>query len=118
MSFLLSISESDSLVIVGFLGSGWFPRSLLEGQNVVVELGSSATLYCIGNHPNGTYTWRKDKSDVDLESDKRYSVGPSGILQIHQVVEGDSGQYDCIYTFPGKEKKTRRTQADLKVYGT
>jgi hypothetical protein len=66
---------------INFGGYGFIPRrTIVVTQNVSVEIGGSTTLYCILNHPNSTYVWKRD--DIHVANSSRYSFLIDGVLQI------------------------------------
>ena len=99
------------------LGTQFIPRStILVTQNIFVEIGGSATLYCISNHPNCTYVWKRD--GVQVASHSSYSFLIDGVLQIRDIMQTDGGLYICSATavYPQSGKQTRKTMITLTVY--
>ena len=95
-------------------------KTIRETQKFSVEVGENATLYCISNHPNSTYTWKHDESLLQIANHSRFSLIIDGVLQIHNVVETDGGLYECaasaIYPHPTVGKQIRSTMFILTVY--
>ncbi|XP_074661562.1 protogenin B-like [Tubulanus polymorphus] len=59
-----------------------------------VRIGDSIRLQCtISGYPAPKYSWELNRQP--LPQDKRYTVLPSGVLQIQNVVESDGGTYRC-----------------------
>ena len=101
------------------LGISFVPRKTIkETQYISVEVGGSATLYCISNHPNSSYAWKCDGSPVQVANHSKYSFTIDGVLQIHDVVQTDGGLYNCSATavYPGYGQHTRNTTTNLTVY--
>ena len=92
-------------------------RTIQAAQNFFVEVGENATLYCISNHPNSTYTWKHNDSLLQIANHSRFSLIIDGVLQIHNVMETDGGLYECttsaVYTYG---KQIRSTVVSLTVY--
>ena len=76
------------------------PRRYVCQQNSFIEVGSSATLYCISSHISSSYAWSRDGSVIVVGM--RFSLLIDGVLLIQNVTEQDSGQYECsaTATFP------------------
>jgi hypothetical protein len=96
------------------------PRNPLKGlgvQNVAVELGDNATLYCIYNHPKSTYKWKHNSSLIHVVYPSRYSL-VDGVLQIQDVLQTDVGLYSCEAEATYKTKLYSRNIAtfNLTVY--
>ena len=95
----------------------FIPRAQIKSQAVSVAAGNNATLYCLSGDPNSRYTWTHNGSNININSDSRYSIIEDGILKIVGVVDKDSGQYECQYNFPMFSNDDRRTtSANLIVY--
>ena len=102
-----------------WLGTVFRPRKTIQAaQNFFVEVGENATLYCISNHPNSTYTWKHNDSLLQIANRSRFSFIIDGVLQIHNVVETDGGLYKCASTalYPVFGKQIRSTVVSLTVY--
>ena len=108
--------QPDTVV---FSSQSFLPTSTLIGsQNISVTVDGIATLYCISNHPNSTYTWKRDGSPIHVDNHSRYSFIIDGVLQIQNVTETDGGLYICSATavYPDYGQQTRNTMANLTVY--
>ena len=94
------------------------PRAQIKSQTVSVAAGNNATLYCLSGDLNSRYTWTHNGSNININSDSRYSIIEDGILKIVGVVDKDSGHYKCQYKFPTflNNGQTRVTFANLIVY--
>ena len=108
------------MTYVDIVGTLFIPRNPLQGiQNIFVEVGDSATLYCIYNHPSSTYTWKRDGSPIQVANHSRYSLIIDGVLQIHNVMQTDGGLYICSATavYPIFGQRTRTSaMINLIVY--
>ena len=103
------------------VGTSFIPRNQLnEIRNFFVQVGASATLYCISNHPNSTYTWKRDGSPIQVANHSRYSLIIDGVLQIRKVQKTDGGLYICtataVYPADGQQTRSRNTKINLTVY--
>ena len=99
------------------LGIQFVPRAtILVTQNIFVEIGGSATLYCISNHPNSTYVWKRD--GIQVANHSNYSFLIDGVLQIRDIMQTDGGLYVCSATavYPDNKQHTRKTMVNLTVY--
>jgi hypothetical protein len=106
---------------IHFSGTLFMPRNPLKNLgtlHVSVEVGDNATLYCVSNHPNATYTWKHDGSPIQVVDHSRYSFLIDGVLQIQDVVQTDGGLYVCSATalYPMFGQQTRKTEVRLTVY--
>ena len=103
------------------VGRSFTPKNQLKQiQNISFEVvvGDRATLYCIFNHPNSTYTWKRDGSPIQVANHSKYSLIIDGVLQIHNVTQTDGGLYICTATavYPAYRQQTRNTTINLTVY--
>ena len=116
VSAILSSSQMDE---VKFDNQLFRPRmTIAETQYISVEVGGSATLYCIYNHHNSTYTWKRNGSLIHVADHSRYSVIIDGVLQIDNVTETDGGLYNCSApaVYPNYGQQTRNAMIALTVY--
>ena len=91
-------------------------RTINVTQYIFVEIGGSATLYCISNHPDSTYVWKRD--GIQVGSHSSYSFLIDGVLQIRDIMQTDGGLYICSATavYPTFGQQTRKTMVNLTVY--
>ena len=103
--------------LVAYIGIQFKPRTTIGiTQNILVEIGGSATLYCISSHPNSTYVWKRD--GIQVASHSSYSFLINGVLQIRDIMQTDGGLYICSATavYPKFGQQTRKTMINLTVY--
>ena len=93
-----------------------FPRAYIQNQNIFIQVGSNATLYCISSHSSSPYTWKRDGSVIVVGM--RFSLLIDGVLHIQNVTEQDSGHYECTATatFPSFGVETRKVSWSVTVY--
>ncbi|XP_065841643.1 uncharacterized protein [Oscarella lobularis] len=80
-----------------------------------VELGQSATLYCVANEADGVYEYAWDRDGVRLPLsgvEAKWSLVQDGILRIDNVSRADAGVYRCNVS--GRHEWTH--SARLSVY--
>ena len=65
----------------------------------------------ISGYPKPTYTWKKDRKELDPASDRRLSVLGDGSLKIDKVAKSDGGNYTCVVDQSGLEEN-----AEIEVY--
>ncbi|CAL4079350.1 unnamed protein product, partial [Meganyctiphanes norvegica] len=81
---------------------------VVSPTNVSVVEGESVRLTCqIDSHPPANLTWVRDQQS--LPQDDRYTNPISGVLQINQVQQADSGSYKCLAENLLAVKKSRRS---------
>ena len=82
-----------------------------------MELGQSATLYCVANEADGVYEYAWDRDGVRLPLsggvEAKWSLIQDGILRIDNVSRADAGVYRCNVS--GRPEWT--PSARLSVYG-
>ena len=81
-----------------------------------MELGQSATLYCVANEADGVYEYAWDRDGVRLPLsgvEAKWSLVQDGILRIDNVSRADAGVYRCNVS--GRHEWTH--SARLSVYG-
>lgn len=85
-------------------------------DNMYVENGKDAVLFCMSNRENATYTWSKDDIPLDLEENDRLSILEEGTLKIARVTAEDYALYTCTVTGPVGTPGTKAGGALLSVY--
>ena len=101
------------------LGQSFNPRKTIpDTLNISVEVGGNTTLYCISNHPNSNYTWKRNGSPIQVDNHSRFSVIIDGVLQLRDVRQTDGGLYICSATavYPASKQYSRSTTTNLTVY--
>lgn len=65
------------------------------------------------------FRWLKDRQTIDLTEERyasRYTLLPSGALEIRDVREGDAGRYRCkVESLLLPDQRRRSTDAELVV---
>lgn len=78
-------------------------------ENIVSLKGNSLVLRCELNKPKGDVQWLKDGQEISPS--RRHTIRAQGrerSFTVHQLVEGDSGEYVC-------ESTDDRTSATVTV---
>ncbi|XP_054720766.1 protogenin B-like [Uloborus diversus] len=85
----------------------------VEPQPLTVYEGGQARFSCqISAVPAATISWYRD--DIELpQNDSRYTLLPSGTLQITEVLMSDAGKFKCRCTNAGKQRNS--SEAALNV---
>lgn len=88
----------------------------VQPQSMVVEEGGVARFQCqIHGLPEPLIIWLKNRRPLEA-GDDRFTLLPTGVLQITQVGEADSGIYHCV---AANTANTRHSQeASLTVQGS
>uniref|UniRef100_A0AAY4EK12 Immunoglobulin superfamily DCC subclass member 3 n=1 Tax=Denticeps clupeoides TaxID=299321 RepID=A0AAY4EK12_9TELE len=85
----------------------------IQPTSIVVTEGSVARFTCkITAIPPPIITWELNRVTLPLATE-RFTVLPSGVLQIHGVEEKDAGNYRCVAT--NIASRRRSTEATLTV---
>ncbi|XP_066557351.1 immunoglobulin superfamily DCC subclass member 3 [Amia ocellicauda] len=88
----------------------------VQPQSVLVEEGGVGRLQCqVHGLPEPTISWEKDGEPVDTE-DERYTLLPTGVLQVTGIQPEDSGIFRCVAQNIAAVK--RSTEARLTVSGS
>eukprot|EP00057_Strongylocentrotus_purpuratus_P020920 XP_011675394.1 PREDICTED: neogenin isoform X3 [Strongylocentrotus purpuratus] len=87
---------------------------------VTVYPGDTARFECeVNGTVPKTTTWLKDRQTIDLTEERyasRYTLLPSGALEIRDVREGDAGRYRCkVESLLLPDQRRRSTDAELVV---
>lgn len=80
-------------------------------ENTVCLRGGSLTLRCEINKPKGDVQWLKNGQEIPAA--RRHTIlaqGRERTFTVHQVAEGDAGEYAC-------ESTDDRTSATVRVEG-
>ena len=82
-------------------------------RDTSVLLGESLVLECSPpkGQPEPVVKWNKDGESIDLTSDKRLKIDPSGNLVIYDVEKRDAGRYQCS----AENVASRRVSKPVKV---
>ena len=72
----------------------------VKPQNLTVNQGETALFECKikRSRPNAKITWSKEGKNTDVTLNFRFSVFPSGFLEILGVMSSDAGSYICKAT--------------------
>ncbi|KAJ8005444.1 hypothetical protein DPEC_G00146710 [Dallia pectoralis] len=97
------------------------PKFHTHPESMLVDEGGVARLTCqVNGIPEASISWEKNRTAVNTD-DNRYTILPTGILQITGVRWADSGVYRCVATNIANtryshEAKLTVTVAANKIY--
>lgn len=73
------------------------PTFVTTPRSQVVREGDTVTLDCVANgNPKPTIKWLKNGEDIDISDlDSRFGIVGTGSLQINDIEDKDSGDFQC-----------------------
>ncbi|XP_064415680.1 immunoglobulin superfamily DCC subclass member 3 [Latimeria chalumnae] len=91
------------------------PKFLAHPESMTVEEGGVARFQClIRGIPEAVITWECNRTALQTE-DQRYTLLPSGILQITGVQRSDVGFYRCVATNIANTRYSQEAQLKIMV---
>ncbi|KAM9309171.1 immunoglobulin superfamily DCC subclass member 3 [Pholidichthys leucotaenia] len=94
------------------------PKFLSHPESVAVDEGGVARLTCqVNGIPEADISWQKDRNPLST-NDLRYTLLPTGILQITGVQRSDSGLYRCIASNIANTRYSHEAQLSVTIAGS
>ncbi|XP_056142145.1 immunoglobulin superfamily DCC subclass member 3 [Lampris incognitus] len=94
------------------------PKFHTHPQSMMVDEGGVARLTCqVNGIPEANITWERNRTSLNPE-DSRYTLLPSGILQITGVRRGDSGFYRCVAVNIANTRYSQEAHLTVTVAGS
>ncbi|XP_059837137.1 immunoglobulin superfamily DCC subclass member 3 [Hypanus sabinus] len=88
-------------------------RFLTHPQSMSVQLGGVARFQCqINGVPKATITWELNRVPLNMK-DNRYTLLPSGVLQITRVGRQDLGDYRCMAANAANTRASQEARLSL-----
>ncbi|XP_055782048.1 immunoglobulin superfamily DCC subclass member 3-like [Salvelinus fontinalis] len=91
------------------------PKFHIHPESKSVDEGGVARLTCqVNGIPEASISWEKNRTAVNTD-DNRYTILPTGILQITGVRRADSGVYRCVATNIANTRYSHEAQLTVTV---
>ncbi|XP_041035632.1 immunoglobulin superfamily DCC subclass member 3-like [Carcharodon carcharias] len=91
------------------------PRFQTHPQSMKVQLGGVARFEChIYGVPEATITWELNRVPLNMD-DARYTLLPTGVLQITRVQQRDLGTYRCVAVNIANTRASQEATLSLSV---
>ncbi|XP_071253356.1 immunoglobulin superfamily DCC subclass member 3-like [Salvelinus alpinus] len=91
------------------------PKFHIHPESKSVDEGGVARLTCqVNGIPEASISWEKNRTAVNTD-DNRYTILPTGILQITGVMRADSGVYRCVATNIANTRYSHEAQLNVTV---
>ncbi|XP_028836104.1 immunoglobulin superfamily DCC subclass member 3 isoform X2 [Denticeps clupeoides] len=91
------------------------PKFHTHPESMTVDEGGVARFHCAVNGiPEASITWEKNRTTLKID-DSRYTLLPTGILQITGVRKADSGVYRCVAVNIANTRYSHEAQLTVTV---
>ncbi|KAK2845223.1 hypothetical protein Q5P01_011882 [Channa striata] len=94
------------------------PKFLSHPESMTVDEGGVARLTCqVHGIPEANITWQRDRHPLSTD-DPRYTLLPSGVLQITGVRQTDTGLFRCIASNIANTRYSHEARLSVTVAGS
>ncbi|KAL4646734.1 immunoglobulin superfamily DCC subclass member 3-like [Arapaima gigas] len=91
------------------------PKFHTHPESMTVDAGGVARFHCqVNGIPEASITWERNRTVLGTQ-DSRYTLLPSGILQITGVRQEDSGMYRCVASNIANTRYSHEAQLNVTV---